>query len=132
MKYKQKYLNKLYKDPVTNFTEILDISVYLDDIGELDYGCEAVAAIESLDPITISNLLIEDLKNRKKDDFDNYGYQAVWWGLLNAGGEPVYKNIASNMTVQLKNLFNYWIENVLETDDPPYFAIQKIFNSIPQ
>lgn len=130
MKYKQKYLDKLYKDPVTNFTEIVDISIYLDNIGELDYGCEAVAAIESLDPITISNLLIEDLKNRKKDDFDNYGYQAIWFGLFNCGIKDIYNNLSNNLNKQMICLFIYWINEILEPDDPPYIAIQKIFKHI--
>lgn len=127
MKYKQKYLDKLYKDPVTNFTEILDISVYFDEIGELDYGSESIAAIESLDPITISNLLIEDLKNRKKDDFDNYGYQAVWFGLLNCGIENIYKNLANNINKRLLFLFIYWLNEIFESDDDGYFGIQKVF-----
>lgn len=130
MKYKQKYLDKVYKNPITNFSEIIDISVYFDNVGELDYSSEAIAAIESIEPIKISNLLIEELKNRKKEDFDNYGYQAIWWALLNSGGESVYNNIALNMTIKLKTLFVYWIEKFLEEDDEPYIAINKIFKSL--
>ena len=130
MKYKQKYLDEIYKDPITNFSEIIDISVYFDNVGELDYSSEAIAAIESIEPIKISDLLMAELENRKKEDFDNYGYQAIWWALLNSGGEAVYKNIADNMTPKLKNLFVYWIEKILEEDDEPYIAINKIFKSI--
>lgn len=130
MKYKQKYLDEIYKDPITNFSEIIDISVYFDNVRELDYSSEAIAAIESIEPIKISDLLIAELENRKKEDFDNYGYQAIWWALLNSGCESVYKNIADNMTPKLKNLFVYWIEKILEKDDEPYIAINKIFKFI--
>lgn len=128
MKYKKRYLKSLYQDPVKNFKEIIDVSIYFDDIDELDYGSEAVAAIESLDQITISNLLISDLPNRKKGEFENYGYQSIWWALLNSGDDSVYKNLALNMTEELKKLLKYWLNEVLETDDEPYIGINKLFN----
>ena len=128
MKYKRRYLKNLYKEPIKNFKEILNISIYFDDIEELDAGCEAVAALETIDPVTASNLLIEDIRNRSQEDYDNYGYQAVWWGLLNENNEDVYKNIANNYTKEVKQLFEYWLYEFLDSDSTTYMSIKKLFN----
>lgn len=128
MKYKKRYLKSLYKEPIKNFKEILDISIYFDDIEELEAGCEAVAALETIDPVTASNLLIEDIRNRSQEDYDNYGYQAVWWGLLNENNEDVYKNIASNYTKEVKQLLEYWFYKFLDNDSTTYMSIKKLFN----
>ena len=101
---------------------------YDDDIEELDAGCEAVAALETIDPVTASNLLIEDIRNRSQEDYDNYGYQAVWWGLLNENNEDVYKNIANNYTKEVKQLFEYWLYEFLDSDSTTYMSIKKLFN----
>lgn len=128
MKYKKRYLKELYKDPVQNFEKILDISIYFDSVEELEAGCEAVAALEQIEPVKASNLLINDIKNRTQDDFDNYGYQAVWWGLLNENNDDVFKNIANNYTKEVKTLFEYWFYDFLDSDSTTYISIKNFFD----
>lgn len=127
MKYKKRYLNELYKDPVHNFEKILDISIYFDSVEELEAGCEAVTALEQIESVKASNLLINDIKNRTQDDFDNYGYQAVWWGLLNENNDDVFKNIANNYTKEVKTLFEYWFYDFLDSDSTTYISIKNFF-----
>ncbi len=127
MKHKKRHLKKLYKDPVKNFKEILDISIYFDSIEDLEAGCKAVAALEKIESVTASNLLINDITNRKKDDYDNYGYQAVWWFLLNEDKDEVFKNIANNYTKEVKNLLEYWFYEFLDSDSTTYISIKKLF-----
>lgn len=129
MKYKKRHLKNLYKDPIKNFKEILDISIYFDSIEELESGCEAVAALEKIESVTASNLLIQDITNRNKEDYDNYGYQAVWWGLLNENNEYVFKNIANNYTKEVKELLEYWFYDFLDSDSTTYISINKFFNN---
>lgn len=128
MKYKKRYLKELYKDPVQNFEKILDISIYFDSVEELEAGCEAVAALEQIESVKASNLLINDIKNRTQDDFDNYGYQAVWWGLLNENNDDVFKNIANNYTKEVKTLFEYWFYDFLDSDSTTYISIKNFFD----
>lgn len=127
MKYKKRYLKELYKDPVNNFTEILNSSIYFDSIEDLEACCESVAALEQIESVTASNLLINDIKNRTQDDYDNYGYQAVWWGLLNEDNDAVFKNIANNYTKEVKNLLEYWFYDFLDSDSTTYISIKKLF-----
>lgn len=129
MKYKKRYLKNLYKDPIKNFKEILDISIYFDSIEELEAGCEAVTALEKIESVTASNLLIQDITNRSKEDYDNYGYQAVWWGLLNENNEYVFKNIVNNYTKEVKELLEYWFYDFLNSDSTTYISINKFFNN---
>jgi hypothetical protein len=128
MKYKKRYLKELYKDPVQNFEKILDISIYFDSVEELEAGCEAVAALEQIESVKASNLLINDIKNRTQDDFDNYGYQAVWWGLLNENNDDFFKNIANNYTKEVKTLFEYWFYDFLDSDSTTYISIKNFFD----
>lgn len=129
MKYTQKYLNKIYINPEQNFTEIINLSIYFDNINELDFGTDAVAAIESLEPIKRLKLLIEDLKYRKKEDFSNYGYQCIWWAILNSKSNDIYSYLSLNMSNEIKELFIYFLENELDKDDEPYFIITNLLNS---
>ena len=127
MKYKKRHLKELYKVPVKNFKEILDISIYFDSIEDLESGCEAVAALEQIESVTASNLLISDIIHRTQDDYDNYGYQAVWWGLLNENNDAVFKNIASNYTQEVKKLLEYWFYEFLDKNSTTYISIKKFF-----
>lgn len=128
MNYKKRYLKDLYKNPEKNFKIILDISIYFNSVEELEGGCEAVAALEQIEPVKASNLLINDIKNRTQDDFDNYGYQAVWWGLLNENNDDVFKNIANNYTKEVKTLFEYWFYDFLDSDSTTYISIKNFFD----
>jgi hypothetical protein len=127
MKYKKRYLKELYKDPIKNFKEIMDVSIYLDSIGEFDFSGQAISAMEEIELVTLSNLLINDLKNRTFDDYNNFGYQAVWWGLLNTDSIEVYESISKNMNKDVQYLLNYWLHDVLEPDDLTYVSIKKLF-----
>lgn len=128
MNYKKRYSKDLYKNPEKNFKIILDISIYFNSVEELEGGCEAVAALEQIEPVKASNLLINDIKNRTQDDFDNYGYQAVWWGLLNENNDDVFKNIANNYTKEVKTLFEYWFYDFLDSDSTTYISIKNFFD----
>lgn len=129
MKYKKRYLKNLYKYPIKNFKKILDISIYFYSIEKLEAGCEAVAALENIESETALNLLIKDITNRSKEDYDNYGYQAVWWGLLNENNEYVFKNIANNYTKEVKELLEYWFYDFLDSDSTTYISIKNLFNN---
>lgn len=129
MKYKKRHLKNLYKDPIKNFKEILDISIYFDSIEDLESGCEAVAALEKIDSVTASNLLMNDIINRSKEDYDNYGYQAVWWGLLNENNDHVFNNIANNYNKEVKELLEYWFNDFLDTESTTYISINNFFNN---
>lgn len=127
MKYKQKYLDNLYKDPRTNFKEIVDVSIYFfDEIENLDYGYEAAHSIERLDAVTRIHLLIQDFSSRNRDHFSCYGYQILWWTLLNSCHHNVYQLIIDNMTPQLKDLFSYWLSHELESDTCTYRNIKRL------
>lgn len=112
MKYKQKYLDKVYKNPITNFSAIIDISVYFDTVGKLDYSSEAVASIHQLDDDIITNMLIKDFQNRDKESIKNYGYQRLWWSLINTEKTSVYTIIKSNINEPIIDMFNYWLKEL--------------------
>lgn len=126
MKYKQKYLDNLYKDSISNFKDIIDISIYFfDEIEELDYGYEAVHSIEKLGSLKVVQLLIQDFPYRKNNDFSCYGYQTIWWALLNSYNNDVYHFIKENMTPELKKVFNYWLIHDLEPNIDTYDNLKR-------
>ena len=126
MKISQKSLNKTYSKPVINFYKIVDLVIYFEDIDELDYSSEAVAVIQQLEDETIANMLIEDLQNRTTESIKNYGYQRLWWSLINTEKETVYQIIKDNMNPFIQQMFKYWLEEELDPDVETYHNIKKL------
>ena len=123
---KNKKLIKTYKDPLNNFSKIVDLAMYFENIEELDYSSEAVASIHQLDDDIIANMLIKDFQNRDKESIKNYGYQRLWWSLINTEKTSVYAIIKSNINHSMLDMFNYWLKEELDPDVVTYNNIKKL------
>ena len=117
---------KIYLDPINNFSEIVNLAMYFENIEELDYSSEAVASIQQLDDDIIANMLIKDFQNRDKESIKNYGYQRLWWSLINTEKTSVYTIIKSNINEPIIDMFNYWLKEELDPDVDTYHNILKI------
>ena len=126
MKISQKSLNKIYANPVINFSKIVDLVIYFEDIDELDYSSEAVAAIQKLDDEIIAKMLIEDLPNRNIESIKNYGYQRLWWSLINTEKVTVYEIIQDNMSQFIQQMLEYWMKEELDPNVETYCNIKKL------
>lgn len=123
---KQKYLNTLYQNPILNFPQILDLIIYFEENDKLDWASEAVASIQTIDHESLANLLISDMDHRELSCIENYGYQRVWWSLINNQKVEVFNIIKSKMNINIENMFIYWLENELDNDTETYQNIKKL------
>ena len=126
MKLSKRYRKKIYLDPINNFSKIIDLAMYFENIEELDYSSEAVASIHQLDDDIIANMLIKDFQNRDKESIKNYGYQRLWWSLINTEKTSVYAIIKSNINHSMLDMFNYWLKEELDPDVVTYNNIKKL------
>ena len=126
MKLSKRYRKKIYLDPINNFSKIIDLAMYFENIEELDYSSEAVASIHQLDDDIIANMLIKDFQNRDKKSIKNYGYQRLWWSLINTEKTSVYAIIKSNINHSMLDMFNYWLKEELDPDVVTYNNIKKL------
>ena len=94
---------------------------------------DIVGEIERLPSEKEVQLLINDLSNRKDEDFAVYAYQRLWWALINTETEEVNKAILdfsnnSEKGQKLKDLLKKWFEQ-LDDDSDTKPNIGKLINS---
>ena len=97
-----------------------------------DWATDIVGEIEKLSSEKEVQLLINDLSNRKDEDFAIYTYQRLWWALINTEAEEVNKAILdfSNNSQKgkiLKDILKNWFEQ-LDDDSDTKPNIGKLIN----
>ena len=95
-----------------------------------DWSYDIIAYIEKLSSENEVQLLINDLSNRKDEDFAIYNYQRLWWALINT--EEVNKAILdfSNNSQKgkiLKDILKNWFAQ-LDDDSDTKPNIGKLIN----
>lgn len=124
MNYKKRQHERLYNDPVNNFSKILDAYIYFKNIDDVE-SFEVVYILFNMDSKIILKLLTEDLLTRNKEDYNSLGYKHLWW-LLSNDAEYISLIKANPIPEELKNLFNYWIDHAINKNDSFCVKISKI------
>ena len=98
-----------------------------------DWATDIVGEIERLPSEKEVQLLINDLSNRKDEDFAVYAYQRLWWALINTEAEEVNKAILdfsnnSEKGQKLKDILKNWFEQ-LDSDSNTKPNIGKLINN---
>lgn len=126
----QKKINKYLENIESNFSELINGAISYEKNGMDDWATEIIGAIEHLPLEKELNLLLNDLKHRKKEDFTIYSYQRLWWGIINVKSDDTNKAIidfckkSENGEILSDNL-NFWF-NELDNDSESKVNIGKI------
>ena len=128
----QKRINECLKDIESNFTELINAAIWYEKKDMDDLATDIVGEIEKLSSEKEVQLLINDLSNRKDEDFAVYAYQRLWWALINTEAEEVNKAILdfSNNSQKgkiLKDILKNWFEQ-LDDDSDTKPNIGKLIN----
>ena len=126
----QKRINECLKDIESNFTELINAIIWYEQKDMDDWSYDIIAYIEKLSSENEVQLLINDLSNRKDEDFAIYNYQRLWWALINT--EEVNKAILdfSNNSQKgkiLKDILKNWFAQ-LDDDSDTKPNIGKLIN----
>ena len=129
----QKRINECLKDIESNFTELINAIIWYEQKNMDDWSYDIIGYIEKLSSEKEVQLLINDLSNRKDEDFAVYAYQRLWWALINTETEEVNKAILdfsnnSEKGQKLKDLLKKWFEQ-LDDDSDTKPNIGKLINS---
>ena len=129
----QKRIKEFLKDIEANFSELIDSIICYEKKDMDDWATDIVGEIERLPSEKEVQLLINDLSNRKDEDFAVYAYQRLWWALINTETEEVNKAILdfsnnSEKGQKLKDLLKKWFEQ-LDDDSDTKPNIGKLINS---
>ena len=129
----QKRINECLKDIESNFTELINAIIWYEQKDMDDWAYDIIGYIEKLSSEKEVQLLINDLSNRKDEDFAVYAYQRLWWALINTETEEVNKAILdfsnnSEKGQKLKDLLKKWFEQ-LDDDSDTKPNIGKLINS---
>ena len=128
-----KRIKECLKDIESNFTELINAIIWYEQKNMDDWATDIVGEIEKLSSEKAVALLINDLSNRKDEDFAVYAYQRLWWALINTETEEVNKAILdfsnnSEKGQKLKDLLKKWFEQ-LDDDSDTKPNIGKLINS---
>ena len=89
----QKRIKECLKDIEANFSELINAAIWYEKKDMDDWATDIVGEIERLPSEKEVQLLINDLSNRKDEDFAIYAYQRLWWALINTEAEEVMNEI---------------------------------------
>ena len=128
----EKRIKECLKDIESNFTELINAAIWYEKKDMDDWATDIVGEIEKLSSEKEVQLLINDLSNRKDEDFAIYTYQRLWWALINTEAEEVNKTILdfSNNSQKgkiLKDILKNWFEQ-LDDDSDTKPNIGKLIN----
>ncbi len=128
-----KRIKECLKDIESNFTELINAIIWYEQKNMDDWAYDIVGEIEKLPSEKEVQLLINDLSNRKDEDFAVYAYQRLWWALINTEAEEVNKAILdfsnnSEKGQKLKDILKNWFEQ-LDSDSNTKPNIGKLINS---
>ena len=128
----EKRIKECLKDIESNFTELINAAIWYEKKDMDDWATDIVSEIERLPSEKEVQLLINDLSNRKDEDFAVYAYQRLWWALINTEAEEVNKTILdfSNNSQKgkiLKDILKNWFEQ-LDDDSDTKPNIGKLIN----
>ena len=128
----EKRIKECLKDIESNFTELINAAIWYEKKDMDDWATDIVGEIEKLSSEKEVQLLINDLSNRKDEDFAIYAYQRLWWALINTEAEEVNKAILdfSNNSQKgkiLKDILKNWFEQ-LDDDSDTKPNIGKLIN----
>ena len=128
----EKRIKECLKDIESNFTELINAIIWYEQKNMDDWATDIVGEIEKLSSEKEVQLLINDLSNRKDEDFAIYTYQRLWWALINTEAEEVNKAILdfSNNSQKgkiLKDILKNWFEQ-LDDDSDTKPNIGKLIN----
>ena len=128
----EKRIKECLKDIESNFTELINAAIWYEKKDMDDWATDIVGEIEKLSSEKELQLLINDLSNRKDEDFAIYTYQRLWWALINTEAEEVNKAILdfSNNSQKgkiLKDILKNWFEQ-LDDDSDTKPNIGKLIN----
>ena len=129
----EKRIKECLKDIESNFTELINAIIWYEQKDMDDWAYDIIGYIEKLSSEKEVQLLINDLSNRKDEDFAVYAYQRLWWALINTETEEVNKAILdfsnnSEKGQKLKDLLKKWFEQ-LDDDSDTKPNIGKLINS---
>ena len=128
----EKRIKECLKDIESNFTELINAAIWYEKKDMDDWATDIVGEIEKLSSEKEVQLLINDLSNRKDEDFAIYTYQRLWWALINTEAEEVNKAILdfsnnSEKGQKLKDILKNWFEQ-LDSDSNTKPNIGKLIN----
>ena len=128
----EKRIKEYLKDIESNFTELINAAIWYEKKDMDDWATDIVGEIEKLSSEKEVQLLINDLSNRKDEDFAIYTYQRLWWALINTEAEEVNKAILdfSNNSQKgkiLKDILKNWFAQ-LDDDSETKPNIGKLIN----
>ena len=128
----EKRIKECLKDIEANFSELINAAIWYEKKDMDDWATDIVGEIERLASEKEVQLLINDLSNRKDEDFAIYTYQRLWWALINTEAEEVNKAILdfSNNSQKgkiLKDILKNWFAQ-LDDDSETKPNIGKLIN----
>ena len=128
----EKRIKEYLKDIESNFTELINAAIWYEQKDMDDWATDIVGEIEKLSSEKELQLFINDLSNRKDEDFAIYTYQRLWWALINTEAEEVNKAILdfSNNSQKgkiLKDILKNWFAQ-LDDDSETKPNIGKLIN----
>lgn len=129
----EKRIKECLKDVEANFTELVSAAIWYEKNDMDDWATDIVGEIERLSSEKEVKLLIDDLSNRKDEDFTVYAYQKLWWALINTESEEVNKVILefsknSEKGKKLTDILKTWFDQ-LDDDSDTKPNIGKLLNS---
>lgn len=118
----KKRIKECLKDIESNFTELVNSAIWYEKNDMDDWATDIVGEIERLSSEKEVKLLINDLSNRKDEDFGVYAYQKLWWALINEESEEVNKAIIefsknSEKGKKLTDILKAWFEQLDDDSD---------------
>jgi hypothetical protein len=118
----ERKIKKYLLNVENNFKELIDAIVYY-DINEMDdWATDIIGAIEEKSIEETFHLLLNDLDNRKKSDFDRYFYCTLWWALINEQNTDIInmfiKAIKEDKNTLLQYFLTHSIEEMEKNPDP--------------
>ena len=131
----EKRIKECLKDIESNFTELINAAIWYEKKDMDDWATDIVGEIEKLSSEKELQLLINDLSNRKDEDFAIYTYQRLWWALINTEAEEVNKAILdfSNNSQKgkiLKDILKNMFEQLDDNSDTKFNIVNFIYISI--
>jgi hypothetical protein len=118
----EKQIKKHLLNVDEHFHGLIDAIVYYDSKGMDDWATDIIGAIEGKSLVETFELLLSDLKNRKKSDFDAYFYCTLWLALINEQDEEITNmfihEIKEEKNKDLQYFLSYSLEKMEKDPDP--------------
>lgn len=84
MKITRHEVKNLLKDIETNFSTLIDIVIYYDEIDQDEYAMKIIEKIEKLPLKKEIDLLIKDIVKRKYTINPSFLYSSIWYYIVNS------------------------------------------------